>query len=190
MPVKKISYYSILDEKAKKLEDVFSTQSSEYSDITNFKNTMDNNEIITRLYKDFMPPIDREDLYCLFKHMDRAAVMLIHVKNLIHSNHASFSPELNELYDFLRREIIQLKDVISSMDQIKKSDKIRAYVINTNERDVEWETLYTDVAKIIFSFYDGHELALNNTILLTLFRTYEQLENIAHDISIIWLKNT
>ena len=103
------------------------------------------------LIKDFLPPIDREDVSLIINKLDNIEdgidEVLINFKILDIDN---IKQEVNELIDILVKSSIAVKEMFTNFKDIKNTEKIKEKVIEINKLEEQGDRAYEKLISILY----------------------------------------
>ena len=124
------------------------------------------------LIKDFLPPIDREDIALIGHKLDdiedEIDEILINIKIL---NVTEIKEEVNEIADILLQSANAVKEMFLNFKNFKKMDLIKQKIIEVNELEEKGDKIFE---KIMSSLY---RTEINHFNLIKWSHIYNWLEN-------------
>lgn len=147
---------------------------------------------LSYLIKDFLPPIDRDDIVSLAQkiddvvdHIDKSTLTI----NLV--NIQTLRPEFSEFSTLLLKICEATKDVLIAFKNIKKYDDIQKKIIEVNKLEQKGDEMYHKVVKDLFANSKNPIEVLAWTKLYDYIETcYDNCEDIADFINQVLLKNS
>ena len=144
------------------------------------------------LIKDFLPPIDREDIALIINKLDNIEdgidEILINVKIL---NIEEIKQEVTELVEILLMCSVAVKDIFTELDNLKNVELIKKKVIQVNQLEENGDRVYE---KLITSLYKNEKNPINlvkwTSIYNCLERTIDSCEEIGDCIEDVIMKNS
>ena len=111
------------------------------------------------LIKDFLPPIDREDIVLIGHKLDDIEdsidEILINIKIL---NITEIKSEVNEITEILLQATHAVKDIFENFRNFKRMDEIKKRIIELNELEEKGDRVYE---KIMLSLYQTESNPVN-----------------------------
>ena len=138
------------------------------------ENTADTlrNDIIARLAREFITPIDQEDILRLAQIIDDVTDALDETVGDLYMYHIPRVPkEAQELVQMVKRSVTALQSAIHELRNYKKSEKLRGLLVEVNSIESEADDVYTEAVHALFgSDADMREIIGDKAI-------YDSLEN-------------
>ncbi len=109
-------------------------------------------ELITKLSKEFLTPIEREDIVLLAQNIDNVTDRVESV--FLHFYMYSVDevmPVTFEFCDLIYKSCLALKELMDEFQHFRKSDKINDIIIKLNDLESEGDTLYTETVHKLYS---------------------------------------
>ena len=111
------------------------------------------------LIKDFLPPIDREDIVLIGHKLDdiedNIDEIMMNIKIL---NITEIKPEVNEIAEILLQATHAVKDMFENFKNLKKMDETKKRIIELNELEEKGDRVYE---KIMSSLYQTETNPVN-----------------------------
>jgi predicted phosphate transport protein (TIGR00153 family) len=124
------------------------------------------------LAKEFLPPLDREDLFSIAQELDNVIDCVEDVLIQIYMYNAKeMKPETLEFADIVKKCCGKLKDMMLDFKNYKKPDKIHQLMIEINQLEEESDLLYVNTVHRLFSESD------NTLEKFVWAKIYERFEN-------------
>lgn len=182
---------SILQEHIRKFNYDMSGKIEE--EIHKYENEADDNmhRVLSYLVKDFLPPIDREDIVALVNKIDD---MIDAIDELVINMDILDIRGIRE--DFI--EFIILIDemcknqieMIREFKEIKKYDEIHKFVVNLNNLEEKGDRLFEKSIKELFQIEKNSiEVLKWNTLYNCAENCFDSIENVANCVDEIMMKN-
>lgn len=149
-------------------------------------------KILNYLMKDFLPPIDREDIVSLTRKIDDLADHINHsILNIDVLNIQYLRPEFNEFTSLLLQSCETTKEVLNCFKNMKKYDDIQKKVIEVNKLEQKGDDLYQKYTKELFTNTDSPiEVVRWSKLFDCLEKCFDDCEEIADFVNRILLKNS
>ena len=149
-------------------------------------------ETIDYLVKDFLPPIEREDIVLLVNKIDDIIDYLDEIAiNFNILNIVVLRDNFLEFMELFNKVSILLKEMLENFKDKKKHEEVYKYLIEINNIEENGDRLYEKAIKSLFTTEkDPIEIIKWNTIYNTLENGIDSFESVANTIGEIVLKNT
>ncbi|MCM8900269.1 DUF47 family protein [Caldicoprobacter algeriensis] len=127
--------------------------SRKITEIHNIEHTADaeKHEMIRHLLKEFLPPIEREDIIRLAEQVDNVVdsieeiLMRLYMYNIKSIRHESF-----EFVKIISRCTETLKELMREFPNFRKSATIHKYIVELNDMEEEGDRLYTAALRRLY----------------------------------------
>ena len=149
-------------------------------------------ETIDYLVKDFLPPIDREDIVLLVNKIDDIIDYLDEIAiNFNILNIVVLRDNFLEFMELFNKVSVLLKEMLENFKDKKKNEEVYKYLIEINNIEENGDRLYEKAIKSLFTNEkDPIEIIKWKTIYNTLENGIDSFESVANTIGEIVLKNT
>jgi len=149
-------------------------------------------DVITQLTKEFIPPIEREDIISLTHEIDDITDAIEDVLIKIHMfNVQEIKPEVFVFADLITQCCKALKISFEEFPNYRKSKKLRDKIIEVNRLEEEGDTLYYGTVHNLYaSSKDPIELIVWTKIYAYLERCCDACEEVADILESIVMKNS
>ncbi len=149
-------------------------------------------ETIDYLVKDFLPPIEREDIVLLVNKIDDIIDYLDEIAiNFNILNIVVLRDNFLEFMELFNKVSVLLKEMLENFKDKKKHEEVYKYLIEINNIEENGDRLYEKAIKSLFTNEkDPIEIIKWNTIYNTLENGIDSFESVANTIGEIVLKNT
>ena len=149
-------------------------------------------ETIDYLVKDFLPPIEREDIVLLVNKIDDIIDYLDEIAiNFNILNIVALRDNFLEFMELFNKVSVLLKEMLENFKDKKKHEEVYKYLIEINNIEENGDRLYEKAIKSLFTTEkDPIEIIKWNTIYNTLENGIDSFESVANTIGEIVLKNT
>ncbi|HHV10051.1 MAG TPA: DUF47 family protein [Clostridiales bacterium] len=149
-------------------------------------------DIMNRLVKEFLPPIEREDITSLTQEIDDVTDsvedVLIYVDMF---NIQTIRPEVLNFTKLIVSCCKALDEALSEFKSFKTSKKLRDRIIEINRLEEEGDALYVDTMRNLFqTSKDPIELMCWTEVLHRLEKCCDNCEDVANIIESIVMKNS
>ena len=144
------------------------------------------------LIKDFLPPIEREDIVLLVNKIDDIIDYLDEIAiNFNILNIVVLRDNFLEFMELFNKVSVLLKEMLENFKDKKKHEEVYKYLIEINNIEENGDRLYEKAIKSLFTTEkDPIEIIKWNTIYNTLENGIDSFESVANTIGEIVLKNT
>ena len=149
-------------------------------------------ETIDYLVKDFLPPIEREDIVLLVNKIDDIIDYLDEIAiNFNILNIVVLRDNFLEFMELFNKVSVILKEMLENFKDKKKHEEVYKYLIEINNIEENGDRLYEKAIKNLFTTEkDPIEIIKWKTIYNTLENGIDSFESVANTIGEIVLKNT
>ena len=149
-------------------------------------------EIMDYLAKDFLPPLEREDIVLLVNKIDDIIDYLDEIAiNFNILNIVVLRENFLEFMEIFYKLSILLKEMLEKFKDKKKHEEVNKYIIEINNIEESGDRLYENSIKSLFKTETNPiEVIKWNTIYNTLEDGIDSFESVANTIGEIILKNT
>ena len=149
-------------------------------------------ETIDYLVKDFLPPIEREDIVLLVNKIDDIIDYLDEIAiNFNILNIVVLRDNFLEFMELFNKVSVLLKEMLENFKDKKKHEEVYKYLIEINNIEENGDRLYEKAIKNLFTTEkDPIEIIKWKTIYNTLENGIDSFESVANTIGEIVLKNT
>ena len=149
-------------------------------------------EIMNRLVKEFLPPIEREDITTLTQSIDDVSDaiedVLIHIDMF---NIKKIRPSITKFTELIKTCCKAMVDLLDEFKNFKSSKTLRDKIIEMNRLEEEGDSLYYNMVKKLYqTSSDPIDLMCWTTILHRLERCCDACEDVADIIESIVMKNS
>ncbi len=149
-------------------------------------------EIMNRLVKEFLPPIEREDIISLAQEIDDVTDSVEDVLIYIDMfNIQTIRPEVLKFTELIASCCKALDEALGEFKSFKTSKKLRDKIIAINHLEEEGDALYVDTMRNLFqTSKDPIELMCWTEVLHRLEKCCDNCEDVANIIESIVMKNS
>mgnify|MGYP000961472731 CR=1 FL=1 len=149
-------------------------------------------ELVAALSKEFLPPIEREDIMQLVDQLDNVTDSVEDVLRGIYTyNITSIKPEAIEFVRLICDICLALKETVEDFKDFKKSSTLQGRIIRVNDLEVEGDKLFTQAMRNLFvNACDPRELLVWQNIFTSLEVCCDNCEHVADAIEAAVLKNS
>jgi predicted phosphate transport protein (TIGR00153 family) len=149
-------------------------------------------DIMNRLVKEFLPPIEREDITSLTQEIDDVTDSVEDVLiNIDMFNIKTIRPEILKFTELIVSCCKSLDDALAEFKSFKTSKKLREQIIEINRLEEEGDALYVDTVRNLYqTSKDPVELMCWTEILHRLEKCCDNCEDVADIIESIVMKNS
>lgn len=148
--------------------------------------------ILNYLIKDFLPPIEREDIIMLANNIDDLVDNIDEIAiNLNILNVITLRNDFAEFTNLIYKTIFTLKDLMLKFKNFKKYDELKSIVVDINHLEDTGDKLYQDAIKNLYQFEQNPiEVSKWHTIYNSLENCFDSCEIVATCIDEIIMKNS
>lgn len=148
--------------------------------------------LLEKLLKEFLPPIEREDIMMLINRIDDVTDDLDEVlRNLYMYNVHVLRPEVLKFADLLCRCCQAVKEMMEEFPEFRKSAVLKEKIIEINHLEEEGDRLYT---KAVRRLYTGETDAVQILVWTTIYTCLEDCcdccEHVADAVEMAVMKNS
>lgn len=149
-------------------------------------------DVMNRLVKEFLPPIEREDITALTQEIDDVTDSIEDVLIFIDMyNIKTIRPEILKFTDLLVKCTKAMDEALEEFKNFKNSKKLREKIIEINRLEEVGDALYVDSTRNLFhTSKDPIELMCWSEILHRLEKCSDNCEDVANIIESIVMKNS
>ena len=142
------------------------------------------------LVKDFLPPIDREDIVLLCNKIDNAVDALDEIIiDLNIFNIKELRTDFMSFAELISQMSVKLKDVMNNFKNKKKYEQTKALIIEINQMEEQGDKLYENAIKNLFSKEQNPiEVLKWNNVYGTLEEAMDSFERVADYVEEIIMK--
>ena len=173
--------------------DVNSSQEVEEK-VHKLENDADKNlhKMLKFLVKDFLPPIDREDIVLLANKLDDIIDCLDEIViNLDILDVISLRDDFKNFIEIINKSSIMLKGMFQNFKNIKKYDEIHKMVVGINNIEEEGDKIYENAIRELYKNESNPvEILKWNTIYNSIENSIDSYESVANTVGEIALKNS
>lgn len=144
------------------------------------------------LAKDFVTPIEREDIIAIMRKLDDITDAIEDVLQKIYMyNVSSIRPEALEFLDIIQQQCKIVADVFSEFHDPRHSDTIHDNIIEVNRLEEEGDTLYTrSVRRLFEEENDIRDIVAWNAIFEQLEHCCDTNEEAVNTVEEVIMKNS
>lgn len=109
-------------------------------------------ELIEKLAKEFITPIEREDIMLLFQQIDDVTDTIEDVvRRMYMFNITKIRPEMREFVDIISQCCVVTKEALAQMNNFQKSDTMRSSIILVNELEESGDRLHYSAMRTLYT---------------------------------------
>lgn len=148
--------------------------------------------LMEKLMKEFLPPIEREDIMALTNIIDDMTDELDEVlRNLYMYNVRSLRPEAVEFAALIRKCCASMKEMLEHFRNFRRSATLKEKIITINRLEEEGDQLYTRaVHRLYTEETDAVQILVWTTIYDCLEECCDCCEHVADTVEMAIMKNT
>lgn len=145
-------------------------------------------EVVNRLDRTFITPLDREDIYQLASDLDDVMDVMDGTARRAQIFHIGDAPDgVKRLVDVIERMVAALGEGVS---RLKKGDDVMKYCVEAKKLEEEGDVIYHEsLGKMFESEKDAIELIKWKEIYDNLERTLDEAEDVANVLESVTLKH-
>lgn len=149
-------------------------------------------EILNHLVKEFLPPIEREDITSLSQKIDDVTDSVEDVMICIDIfNIQTIRPEILKFTELIVECCKSMDIALVEFKNFKKSKTLHSKIIEINRLEEEGDVLYANAVRALYkTSKDPVELMVWTDILRRLEKCTDACEDVANDIESIVMKNS
>ena len=149
-------------------------------------------EILNYLIKDFLPPIEREDIIMLSNRIDDTIDCIDEVViNLDILNVTSLRDDFKDFSDLIYQCCTELKEMTQKFKKIKEYEETEKKVVNINRLEELGDKLYQQAIRNLYQYEKNPiEVSAWTIIYNSLEDCFDACESVASCVEEIILKNT
>ena len=175
--------------------DKFKTEDSEEIEqkVHKLENDADYNlhNLKNYLVKDFLPPIDREDIIILVNKIDDVIDNLDEIVidfNIL--NVTDLREDINDFIDLICKITIKLKDMMNYFKNMKKYDETKKIIIDINNLEEQGDKLFENAIKNLYNTQkDAIEILKWHKIYECIENSIDSCESVADCVEEVLMKN-
>ena len=147
--------------------------------------------ILSYLVKDFLPPIDREDIISLINEIDDTIdgideiIIKLDIFNIV-----ELRKDIYEFIDVINRLCITQKEMLNKFKTSKKYEDVNQLVIKVNHIEEEGDKLYQEGIKKVFIGKNAVEMVKWEKIYAALENCIDTFERVANTIGKVVMINS
>lgn len=162
--------------------------------VHNIENEADKNQhiVLNYLIKDFLPPIDREDIIMLYHKIDDMVDNIDEfVINLNILDVKNIRSDVTNFVDLLLKCCEKINEMLTKFRNIKKFEEIKKVIIEINILEEEGDKLYQNSIKELYKNPNNPiEVITWTTLYNCLENCFDSCENVADCVEEILMKNS
>ena len=149
-------------------------------------------EMMERLMKEFIPPIEREDIVELSRAIDNVVDSIEDVmQGLYMYNITALRPEVKELASVIFRSCQAMRDMINELHNFRKSTLLKEKVIEINAMEEEADRLFNEGLHLLYTKEkDPVYIIAWTTMYKCLEKCCDSCEDVADMVEQIVMKNS
>lgn len=159
-----------------------------------FENDADQNlhTILNYLIKDFLPPIEREDIVMLVNKIDDVVDNIDEIViNLDILDVTNLREDFKEFADLIYKICLNQKEMLLKFKNLKKYEEIQEMVVNTNKLEELGDKLYGQAIRNLYHTEKNPiEISKWHTLYECLENCFDSCESVANCIEAIIMKNS
>lgn len=153
---------------------------------------LEKHDMIHRLAREFITPIEREDIMELAQEIDDVTDAVEDVLLRMHMYHIqAIRPEALDFVEVIVKCCDMLVEAMGEFHNYRKSEKLRDCIVEVNRLEEEGDRIYTEA---VYRLYDGSTAPIEVMAWTELFDRFEKCcdacEDVADVIESVIMKNT
>ena len=148
--------------------------------------------MMSHLLREFLPPIDREDIVNISHVLDEVVDLIEEVAICLYMNNIQkCRPDVMPMVSLIAKQCEELKKLMAEFENYKKSDKLMESIIVINTLEEEGDRLYLEAMRsLTLSCSDALELVAWRDIYSSLEDCCDACEKVADAVEEVVMKNT
>ncbi len=144
------------------------------------------------LAKEFLPPIEREDILTLANELDNVTDNVEDIlRNIYMYNVSSIKPEALEFVGVVHEICSATRDMIEAFKSFKKSEKLHPLVVEVNRLEEKGDEIYTRAIRNLYSSVSDPRELLGWTRIYSIIESCcDCCEHVADAVELTAMKNT
>ena len=149
-------------------------------------------DMMSHLLREFLPPIDREDIVNISHVLDEVVDLIEEVVICLYMNNIQkCRPDVMPMVSLIAKQCEELKKLLAEFENYKKSDKLMESIIVINTLEEEGDRLYLEAMRsLTLSCSDALELVAWRDIYSSLEDCCDACEKVADAVEEVVMKNT
>ena len=149
-------------------------------------------DMMSHLLREFLPPIDREDIVNISHVLDEVVDLIEEVVICLYMNNIQkCRPDVMPMVSLIAKQCEELKKLMAEFENYKKSDKLMESIIVINTLEEEGDRLYLEAMRsLTLSCSDALELVAWRDIYSSLEECCDACEKVADAVEEVVMKNT
>lgn len=149
-------------------------------------------DMMSHLLREFLPPIDREDIVNISHVLDEVVDLIEEVVICLYMNNIQkCRPDVMPMVSLIAKQCEELKKLMAEFENYKKSDKLMESIIVINTLEEEGDRLYLEAMRsLTLSCSDALELVAWRDIYSSLEDCCDACEKVADAVEEVVMKNT
>lgn len=149
-------------------------------------------EILNRLVKEFLPPIEREDIISIAQNIDDVTDAIEDVLIRVDIfNVQAIRPEILKFTQVVVACCKSMNEALEEFQNFKKSKTLHENIVEINRLEEEGDMLYVNAVRALYqTSKDPIELMVWTEILDRLEKCCDACEDVANDVESIVMKNS
>ena len=149
-------------------------------------------DMMSRLLREFLPPIDREDIVNISHVLDEIVDLIEEVVLSLYMNDIrKCRPDVMPMVDLIVKQCQELQKLMAEFENYKKSDKLMESIIVINTLEEEGDRLYLEAMRsLTLGCADALELVAWRDIYSSLEDCCDACEKVADAVEEVVMKNT
>jgi len=153
---------------------------------------LEKHELMNRLVKEFLPPIEREDIISISDKIDNVIDSIEDILLTIDIfNVETLKPEMFKFIDVITECCKSMNSALVEFENFKKSKELHPLIIEVNRLEEEGDALYINGVRSLYkNTKDPVELMVWTEVYRRLEKCCDACEDVANDIENVVMKNS
>ncbi len=149
-------------------------------------------EIMGQLMKEFIPPIEREDIIRLSQLLDDLTDYLEDIPILFYTYHVDkIETQMIQFLDIIGKSVSQVKLLMEAFINFKKDPSLHKYIVDINRLEENGDILYHEFLYKVFAEDHDARYLIRQKELFTKFESILDIaEDIANEVANVIMKNS
>ena len=149
-------------------------------------------DMMSQLLREFLPPIDREDIFNISHVLDEIVDLIEEVVLSLYMNDIQkCRPDVQPMVALIVKQCEELQKLMAEFENYKKSDKLRESIIVINTLEEEGDRLYLEAMRNLkLTCSDPFEMIAWRDIYSSLEDCSDACEKVADAVEEVVMKNT
>lgn len=148
--------------------------------------------IMEQLMKEFMPPIEREDIISLSQLLDDLADYLEDIPILLYTYHVhEIEKPMCQFLEIIEQSVSQVKKLMEAFGNFKHDRSLHKYIVDINRLEENGDIFYHDfLFKVFAEEHDARYLIRQKELFTKFEGILDTAEDIANEVANVIMKNS